>query len=153
MLVALVLAAAGLAPVSASAAAPSCATTARSLVTRWVDAYNKGDARRLDRIFAPAGAFVWYSSSPPGVRAKAEAMDRSTLVAYFAARHAAGDRIRLRRFHYNSTDRRRGLGHFEMTLRRRARDFRGGRWFTIDAKGAVSCARRQIVVTSLGGAS
>jgi hypothetical protein len=119
-----------------------CEATTTHLVRAYVEAYNKGDVVRLDRrVFAREPRFAWYSDAG---RLDAAAEDRSTLRAYFAARHRAGDSFTLLRFKYNGYDRARRLGHFEMTLRRT-----GGP--TIPAKGAVSCAARRIVVTSLGG--
>ena len=133
------------------AAERACARATASLVPRWIDAYNKGDIRRLDRIFAPAGVFVWYSSPAPGLRLKEAAKDRSTLMPYFLARHRAGDRLRLVHWKFNSRRARDDEGGFELTLRRRAPGYRGGRSFTLHGKGAVACARRQINVISLGG--
>jgi hypothetical protein len=143
-----------LAPAVATPSTPAeraCARAAASLVPRWIDAYNTGDMRRLDRIFAPAGVFVWYSSPAPGVRLRAAAKDRSTLLPYFLDRHRAGDRLRIVYWKFNSRRARDDEGGFEFTLRRRARDYRGGRSFTLQGKGSVACARRQISVVSLGG--
>jgi hypothetical protein len=126
----------------------ACGTTAHRLVVRYVEAYNKGDMRRLDRLFAPEPAFQWYSAPAPD-RFSPTAEDRTTLIPYFAARHAAGDRLRLKRFKYNGRRATDDTGHFEMTLRRRTAA--GARWRAGLAKGAVACARRQIIVTSLGG--
>jgi hypothetical protein len=129
----------------------ACARATASLVPRWIDAYNMGDIRRLDRIFAPADAFAWYSSPAPGVRLRAAAKDRSTLLPYFLDRHRAGDRLRLVHWQFNSRRSRDDEGGFEFTLRRRTRDYRGGRAFTLQGKGSIACARRQISVISLGG--
>jgi hypothetical protein len=133
------------------AAERTCARATASLVPRWVEAYNNGDLHRLDRIFAPAGVFVWYSSPAPGRRLNAASHDRSTLLAYFRDRHRAGDRLRIIRWKFNSRRARDDEGGFELTLRRRARDYRGGRSFTLQGKGSIACARRQISMVSLGG--
>lgn len=128
---------------AAAAAAPPapCEATTTRLVQRYVKAYNAGDVARLDRqVFAREPAFQWYSD---GRRLGAASEDRATLRAFFAARHRAGDRLRLVRFHYNDYRRTDRTGHFEMTLRPR-----GGAAFT--GKGAVSCPHRRIIVTSLG---
>jgi hypothetical protein len=119
-----------------------CEATTTHLVRAYVEAYNKGDVARLDRrVFAREPRFEWYSDER---RSNAAAQDRATLRAYFRARHAAGDRLTLVRFRFNGYDRGRRLGHFEMTLRRASGPAFAG-------KGAVSCAARRIVVTSLGG--
>jgi hypothetical protein len=133
------------------AAERACARATTALVPRWIDAYNSGNVRQLDKIFAPTGVFVWYSSPTPGLRLKTAAKDRSTLMPYFLGRHRAGDRLRIVHWKFNSRRARDDEGGFEFTLRRRARDYRGGRPFTLHGKGAIACARRQITVISLGG--
>jgi hypothetical protein len=52
-----------------------------------------------------------------------------------------------------SSERRRGLGHFQLDLRRRPDDFRGRSWFDVTAKGALDCSKPPltIAVLSLGG--
>jgi hypothetical protein len=129
----------------------ACGTTAHRLVVRFVEAYNKGDVRRLDRIFAPEPAFFWYSAPGPGQRFSPAAEDRASLMPYFAARHAAGDRLRLKRWQYNGRRATDDTGHFEFTFRRRTPGVRGGRSYDAVGKGAIACARRQIIVTSVGG--
>ncbi len=129
-----------LALLAVAAASASCGATTDRLVHAYVKAYNKGDVARLDRrIFAREPAFVWYSDRG---RFNAAAEDRSTLRAFFAARHHAGDRFTLVRLRYNGYRSSDDTGHFEMTLRRGGRTFAG--------KGAVACAERRIAVTSLG---
>jgi hypothetical protein len=125
----------------------------RTLVA-FVDAFNRGDLRRLDRLFSRTG-FVWYSSGAPGERLLPEAKRRVTLMDYFRARHRAGDRIELRGYRFNAYDRARSLGHFELRARRRAGDFEGGRRFGLVAKGALDCSRAPvtIAVLSLGSPS
>jgi predicted GNAT family acetyltransferase len=136
----------------AAAAPPSeraCGQTAHRLLVRFVEAYNKGDSRRLDRIFAPEPAFRWYSAPAPGAgRFSPAAEDRATLLPYFAARHRAGDRLRLKRWTFNGLRASDDTGHFEMTFRRRSA--RGARWHDSSSKGAIVCARRQVIVMSLG---
>jgi hypothetical protein len=126
----------------------ACGTTAHRLVVRYIEAYNKGDVRRLDRIFAPEPAFQWYSAPGPDQRFSPAAEDRAGLIPYFAARHRTGDRLRLKRFKYNGRRATDDTGHFEMTLRRRTA--KGARWRDSASKGAIVCARKQIIVTSLG---
>jgi len=127
----------------------------RRTLGAFVRAYNEGDFRRLDRLFSRA-RFVWYSSSgPPGERVRAEALRRDTLIAYFRERHGHGDRLALSGFRFNSYERERVLGHFEISARRRADDFRDGAWFEIVGKGALDCSKPPvtIAVLSLGSAS
>ena len=125
----------------------------RATLTAFVRAYNRGDSRVLDRLFSRA-RFVWYSSGEPGARLLGEASSRHTLVAYFRRRHAHGDRLALRSFRFNGYERGRDLGHFELSGRRRADDFDGGRWFRLEGKGALDCAKPPvtIAVMSVGAA-
>jgi hypothetical protein len=129
------------AALTATLAASSCATTTERLFKTYVEAYNKGDAARLDRaVFAREPAFQWYSDAR---RRGPEAQQRSTLRAYFAARHRAGDRfsaIRFKNNAYRASDRTQ---HFEYTLKRDGKKVPG--------KGAASCPHRRIIVMSLGG--
>ena len=53
-----------------------------SLVADFSRAFNAGDLARLDRLFAPAESFQWYSTTGPGERLDPEASDRQTLVQY-----------------------------------------------------------------------
>ena len=137
----------------AAALAVSACTAAETRATfnSFVKAYNAGDAATLDTLFAPEPAFQWYSSNPPGVRNRAAAFDRATLLTYFARRHARGDRLRVLSFRFNGEGTE--LGHFSFTLQRRARDYNSGRPFRIPGKGALSCALTPpaFVVISLGG--
>ena len=67
--------------------APNCtAEAARALVRRFVGDYNTGRLAKIDRLWAPAGRFQWYSSSPPGARLGPRAYDRTTLINYFRGR-------------------------------------------------------------------
>lgn len=82
----------------------------------------------------------WYSTGPPGRRLRGAARDRSTLVAYFAARHERGERLRLRSFRFNgNADDGRGrdaYGNFEYGLIRSADDLAPARYY---GKGAARC--------------
>lgn len=126
----------------------------RMTLTRYVRAYNRGDLAALDRLFS-RGHFVWYSSGAPGPRVGNDAANRDSLIAYFGRRHRHGDRLRLLTFRFNSYDRQRDLGHFELTAQRRAADFRSGSWFDLSGKGALDCSTppATIAVLSLGGAA
>jgi hypothetical protein len=128
--------------------------TTRSVLDAFVRAYNRGELRRLDRLFSRT-RFVWYSASAPGPRLGAAASSRRTLMAYFRERHRRGDRLALTTSRFNGYERARDLGHFELGARRRADDFRDGRWFELMAKGALDCSKPPvaIAVLSLGGPS
>lgn len=128
--------------------------TMRAILGAFVDAYNHGDLRRLDRLFSRT-RFRWYSANAPGARVRAAAFNRKTLVAYFRRRHARGDRLRLVDSRFNGYSRGSELAHFDWRARRRADDFRSGRWFGLTAKGALDCSRFPLTfaVLSLGGPS
>jgi hypothetical protein len=149
----LVAAAASAALLSSSAAAQPAGCTgpaARQLLARFVSAFDAGDLRGLDALFAPPETFVWYSSNVPGPRTSPAAEDRGTLLAYFRRRHQQRDRITLLSFRFNGTG--NGLGNFEFKLRRSAADYRGGTPFRIIGKGAAMCSPTlRIAVLSLGG--
>jgi hypothetical protein len=85
------------------------------------------------------------------MRLRGAAADRSTLVGYFRARHAKGDRLRLLRWSFNGTD--GVVANFDVRLERSARDSRRGAAFRISAKGAAECRGvrgPRFVVLSLG---
>lgn len=127
--------------------------TVRAMLHAFVDAYNGGDLRRLDRLFSRTG-FIWYSANPPGARVGAEAKRRATLIAYFRRRHRHGDRLALKALRFNGLERDGDVAHFQLTARRRADDFRNGTWFALTGKGTVDCAKPPVAfaVLSLGGA-
>jgi hypothetical protein len=126
--------------------------TVKRVLTRFVDAYNRGDTARLDTLFARK-RFHWYASSEPGVRELPEARRRGTLASYFRERHRQNDRIDLRSYRFNSFEEERQLAHFALEGRRRADDFRSGEWFRFGGKGALDCSqsRASIGVMFIGG--
>ncbi|HEX2240461.1 MAG TPA: nuclear transport factor 2 family protein [Actinomycetota bacterium] len=81
---------------STSSAARSCdRQSVAALVRNFVNAYNKGDAERLDSMWASEPDFEWYSVSPDE-RERDDAYQRETLIPYFRERHQLGDRLRLK---------------------------------------------------------
>lgn len=136
----------------ASAAARCDVATSRVTLAAFVTAYNRGELKRLDRLFSRE-RFAWYSSPEPGARLREAAEKRETLARYFRQRHLREDRLKLLVLRFNGYDSRRELGHFELKGQRRAADFRGGRWFDLGGKGALDCSKAPvtIAVMSLGG--
>jgi hypothetical protein len=102
----------------------------RGVFFRFVDVFNRGDLQRLDRIFARAPDFQWYSTQAPGERFNESAKNRSSLIPYFAERHALGERLKVRSFRWN------GGGNFEYGLVRSAHDLEPTRYY---GKGAAHC--------------
>lgn len=129
---------------------PCTKAETRSALVSFVRAFNAGDDRQLNRLFAGRSWFRWYSSSAPGVRVGAQAQQRRTLIGYFKQRHAQRDRIRLSSFRF--TGNANGYGNFTWKLERSAADFRAGAWFVTEAKGAVICwdADARFIVLSIG---
>lgn len=86
----------------------------RQIVERFTDAFNRGDLAQLDQLVSDQ-LFSWYSTDAPGQRFNAEADDRSTLMAYFAARHQQHERLALQSVDVTFTDARRGGFTFRLT--------------------------------------
>jgi hypothetical protein len=107
----------------------------RKTLGAFVRAYNRGDYRTLDRLFAREPRFIWYSSGGPA------RSDRDALTPNFERRHERGDRLRLLTYSFNGYDWGRDLGHFGFEAARRADDLRGGKWFESGGKGALDCAQ------------
>ena len=138
---ALALLALALVPAAAFSAAPpldaeDCAAgESRAVVLRFIAAFNARNIPALDRVFAPDKSFNWFSTGAPGVRLRAAAYDRSTLMAYFRSRHRQGEKLRLVRFQANGNS--NGYAHFQFLLERRARTLRPTIY---EGKGAAICA-------------
>jgi hypothetical protein len=122
----------------------------RTTLSSFIRAYNRGDLRRLDRLFS-RNRFAWYSAPGPGSRALPAAANRRTLIPYFRRRHRHGDRLALLGYSFGN-DAARELAHFQLKVRRQARDLAGGA-VEIGGKGALSCAKQPVAIAalSLGG--
>ena len=114
------------------------AATQVRLVRSFVTAFNAGNSRAVDRLFAREPAFQWFSAIGPDSRAGKEAEDRSTLAAYIRKRHRHHDHLTLVGF--GSTD-DQGRLHLTLLLRRRADDYRPRN--LIPAKQDTTCAGRR----------
>jgi hypothetical protein len=114
----------------------------RKLIRRFLDAFNRGKLKTLDRLFDRKPAFEWYSTSAPGERLHAAAYERSTLIRYFGRRQALGERLRLRSFEFNGNTSGSGsaasYGNFEYALLRGAQDLEPSSYY---GKGAAHCRR------------
>lgn len=125
----------------------------KSAVARFIEAFNEGDGARLDRAFAGERDFRWCSTGAPGARLNGAAHDRSTLLSYFARRHAQGERLGLKSLKVNGNtppfDGMKGYGNFELTLSRSARRLAPTPYV---GKGALHCyriKRPRIIVWSM----
>ncbi len=124
------------------------AEASRATWVAFVKAYTRGDYTQLNSLFAQPPQFQWYSANTPGLRRTTAARDRDTLMAYFRARHAQSDRLRLIAFTFN------GDGNFTYTLRRSAGDYKHGASFGLIGKAVATCSDNsppQLIVVSLGG--
>jgi hypothetical protein len=132
-------------------AAGACTTAkARQAFAEFVTAFNRGNLRKLDSLFARQPAFAWYSSNAPGSRLNRAAKRRDTLIAYFRARHLDQDRLRPARIGITTAaPHQTGLS---LELRRSTADYRAGRWFSVAGKAALVChgGRARFLVVSLG---
>jgi hypothetical protein len=122
-------------------------------VVAFTRAFNAGDIRKLDGLFARKGThgrpgFQWYSTGPPGARLGSAATNRSTLMSYFAARHRARERLELLQLSGgNAAD--DAYADFAFHLRRQARGLRAT---AFEGKGASICSRygARIAVWTIG---
>ena len=99
---------------SGSSLSPCATQDVRQVVARFLGAFNQGDVRQLDQLVS-SQQFVWYSTDAPGERLHAQAYDRSSLMAYFASRHAQHEHLVLNSLDVTFTDARRGGFTFRVT--------------------------------------
>jgi hypothetical protein len=120
---------------------PCSTSDVRQVVERFIDAFNRGDLAQLNQLVSDQ-LFSWYSTDAPGERFNAEAKDRGTLMAYFAARHQQHERLVLNSLDVGFTNDR--AGGFTFSLTRSADD--GLPPTRYGGKGEVQCAIRPISV-------
>jgi hypothetical protein len=125
----------------------------RQGVIAFTRALNAGDIEKLDSLFARKGThgrpgFQWYSTGPPGARFGTAAANRSTLMAYFAARHRARERLNLLQLHGGNAD-DNAHADFAFQILRQARGLRAT---AFEGKGASICSRygARIAVWAIG---
>jgi hypothetical protein len=121
----------------------------RALVTRFIRAFNSGNVRELNAVFARGMWWRWYAvGTAPGRRVQAAAYNRNTLTKYFRARHKQRERLVLRSFQYSGWA--NGYGNFQYELTRIADDIRPRLARTYVGRGAVSCWAGKLAVWSMG---
>src|SRR5438132_3704648 len=93
----------------------------KALIHALVRDYAAGRVATIDRLWAPAPRFQWFSTGPPGARLGARAYDRATLAGYFRSRVRVHERLRLTRLGagYDAT---RDIVNFSGKLMRSADD-------------------------------
>ena len=144
---------------TAAAAAPKprptlCSPTeVERAVTRFVDAFNRGDRRTLASVWSPEPDFQWYSTPAPGERFNGVAQHRPSLVPYFLDRHAKGERLELTAIQVNGNSvGPRPYGNFQYRLIRHADDLAPTAY---QGKGALHCYSARVgpdklIVWSMG---
>jgi hypothetical protein len=115
----------------------------RTTFGAFVRAYNRGELRTLDRLFAREPRFVWFSS---GGNARS---NRRALLDHLQRRHERGDRLRGVTYRFNGYERERGRGHFKFEAQRRANDLADGSWLDVVGKGALDCAVPPVTIALL----
>jgi hypothetical protein len=116
-----------------------------ALVNRFVTAFNAGDRRALNNaVWGGKLYFKWYAVlAEPGFRSQPEAGRRDTLMSYFAARHASGERLTVTSVKVN--ERSVGIRSFEFNLLRSASDLPGGQ-APYNGKAASSCMNGRLIM-------
>ena len=115
----------------------------RATFGAFVRAFNQGELRTLDRLFAREPRFVWFSSGGPA------RSNRGALLDHLQRRHEQGDRLRTPTYRFNGYERERNIGHFEFKAQRRADDLAAGRWFDVVGNGALDCAAPPVTIALL----
>jgi hypothetical protein len=146
---AIVLSVAGSARSSAPRA--GCRTSqTTALVNRFLTAFNRGDRAVLNnQLWGGKVYFNWYAvTAEPALRIDPDARRRDTLMNYFAARHAAGERLVLMKLELNGVT-GGGYRNFEFHLLRSADDQPGGQMLYA-GKGAASCLTGRLTTWVMG---
>jgi hypothetical protein len=155
LVAAVVVALASMPPSGASAARATLGCSpaqTRAVITRFVTAFNAGNRKALNEIWVNKLSFKWYGvTSPPGLRPFAAATERSTLLSYFAQRHAAHERLQLTKVKVNGVT-ARAYRNFEFDLLRSADDLPYGPAL-YRGKGAALCSTGRLMVWSMGAVS
>jgi len=107
-----------------------------TLIHAFVRNYAAGRVATIDRQWAPAPRFQWFSAGPPGARLGARAYARATLAGYFRSRVRVHERLRLTRLRAGY-DAKRDIVNFSGKLVRTGDDI--GSRPAQDFKGAADC--------------
>jgi hypothetical protein len=120
-----------------------------ALVKQFVSAFNQGSRTVLNnRVWGGKAYFNWYAvSADPGMRVDPEARRRDTLMNYFAARHAASERLVLTSIKINGVN-GGGYRNFEFHLTRSAADLSASPT-AYNGKGASSCSTGRLTTWAM----
>jgi hypothetical protein len=116
-----------------------------ALISRFVTAFNTGNRYALNNtIWGGKLYFKWFTVlSEPGFRSQPEASRRDTLMAYFAARHAAGEHLALVNVKING--RNIGTRGVEFHILRSASELPGGQ-VPYTGKAEASCMNGRLIM-------
>ena len=106
-------------------------STSRPIVASFIEAFNDGDLGRLDQLFAD---YSRYATDAPGEFSSPAPRSRSDLIAYFAQRHQAHERLKLESLQFNGRSANDVNFTFELT-----RSADGLAPTPYGGKGAVFC--------------
>jgi hypothetical protein len=127
-------------------------------VLEFVTAFNAGEQQRLNRVFADAPMFKWYSVTRSVPYDHFVAHSKAALLPYFARRHARNEGHAIMHFRYGGISRAPVgsrsylVGNFSYRLLRWADDIGDGRPELYVGKGVVSCTSlgARLMVWSMG---
>ena len=139
---------------SQSATPPAAGCTkarTRTLVNRFVAAFNRGDQRTINNLWASKVWFKWYSvTTEPGARTPQDSVRRDKLLPYLATRHSANEQLSITTLKINGVS-GGGYQNFEFRLMRSADDLPGGAVAYI-GKGASTCSSGRLIVWVMNAA-
>ena len=135
--------------VLAASGSTCTADATRVLVRSFARDYSAGRVAAINRMWAPAPRFQWFSTGKPGERSGRPAHVRSTLARYFRSRAKVHERLRLTELGAGY-DPQRKIVNFGGKLVRSADDIRPRRP-PHDFKGAADCVsgRPTLIVWSM----
>ena len=135
--------------VLAASGSTCTADATRVLVRSFARDYSAGRVAAINRMWAPAPRFQWFSTGKPGERSGRPAHVRSTLARYFRSRAKVHERLRLTELGAGY-DPARDIVDFGGKLVRSADDIRRRRP-PHDFKGAADCVagRPMLIVWSM----
>jgi hypothetical protein len=137
---------------SSSAATTRCSPAqTRALVARFISAFNAGDQRAINGVWASKLYFKWMSvTTPPAARSPEDAARRDTLLPYLAERHSVNERWALMALKINGVT-ARAYRNFEFRLTRAADDLASGS-AAYEGKGASTCSSGRLIAWVMGAA-
>jgi hypothetical protein len=123
-----------------------CSGLSTIRVTRALaSAFNRGDAKTIDRLVAQSPAFRLFAAPGPNARIGAAARRRSTLLSYVRVRHRQRERLTL----LDVSASGRPAGTFQLVIVRQAKDYPRR---VVRGQGRAVCAgsKAKIVAWTLG---